>query len=184
MERLTYERNPFAAQRDLFMQCDGESSEATISGGSVIRMGRPVPADEVFEAWTSGDLDKMIAAFPKRTNPIDRHFLLQGIVQATYKRRSVQTMRQLCKKVGLKHIDEFKDIAPALKIDMGGTLPRVSTFQHLATVFTEDREYEVAIQVCESAIAFGISDGTKGGFHGRIAKIRRKQESEHRGRAT
>jgi len=66
---------------------------------------------------------------------------------------------------------------------MGGTLPRVSTFQHLATVFTEDREYEVAIQVCESAIAFEISDGTKGGFHGRIAKIRRKQESEHHGLA-
>jgi hypothetical protein len=87
-------------------------------------------------------------------------------------------MRQICREVGQQHIDEFKDIAPALKIDMGGVLPRVVTFQHLATVFTEDREYEVAIHVCQTAIDFGVSDGTKGGFHGRIAKIRKKQGSE------
>ena len=155
-----------------------------MSDGSVIRMGRPVPADEVFEAWTSGDLNKMLAALPKRTNPIDRHFLLQGIVQATYRRRSDQRMRQICKDVGRQHIAEFKDIAPALKTDMGGMLPRVVTFQHVATVFAEDREYEEAIKVCETAIAFGLFDGTKGGFNRRMARISKKQESERRARAT
>ena len=54
----------------------------------VERMGRFIEADEACEAWMSGDLRRMLAAKSVRTNPIDGHFLLQGIVKETYRLRS------------------------------------------------------------------------------------------------
>lgn len=139
-----------------------------------LRMGELVEADGAFEAWTSGDLDQMVDALDLPTNPIDRHFLLQNIVQKTYKERDIPKARRLCRRVAEIHLSEFSDIAPALKKDMGGFLPRVSTFQHYATVLTEDGEFDRAVEVCEQAMEYGLDDGTKTGFEGRINRIQRK----------
>jgi hypothetical protein len=59
---------------------------------------------------------------------------------------------------------------------MGGISPRVTTFQHYATILTEDEEYEKAISICEKAIEYGLLDNTASGFEGRIARIRKKAE--------
>lgn len=138
------------------------------------RMGRHVRADKVFEAWNSGDLSNMLKAVSIKTNPVDRHFLLQTIVEITYKERKEPEMRRTCREIAENHILEFAALAPALKQDMGGDLPRVSTFQHFAVLLTEDGDYEYAIKVCNTAINYGLHDGTRSGFEGRIEKIKRK----------
>jgi len=142
----------------------------------VSRMGRSVEAGESFHAWTSGDLARMISATNQQTNPIDRHFLLMGIVNQTYKDRKKPDMGKLCAEIAEKHLAEFPNIAPALKKDMGGELPRVTTFQHYATLLTERGEYKRAIEVCEEALRYGLHDNTKGGFEARIDRIKRKQK--------
>src|SRR5437870_3811080 len=114
-------------------------------------MGRFVNADEAFEAWTSGDLRRMLAARSLPTNPIDRHFLLQGIVKEAYRRRVDPEMRRICIETGLIHLEEFGTIAPVLQKDMGGSLPRVSSFAWLARVFAEDGRLEDAARICEEA---------------------------------
>ena len=139
-----------------------------------VRQGKAVPVDDAFRAWTSGDLDQMLEAVNTKTNPIDRHFLLQSIVDACYKLRREGMYRQLCFKFAEMHLQELSSIAPALKEEMGDALPRISTFQHYATVLTEDGEYEKAISICESALEYGLHDGTKSGFEGRVARIRKK----------
>jgi hypothetical protein len=129
-------------------------------------------ADSVFDAWTSGDLKAMLAQLKQNTNLIDRHFLLLNIVGQTYKNRGDKEMRTICHQVAEMHIKEFPNIKPALKKDIG-TLPRVPTFQQYATVLTEEERFSEAIAVCEAAIKFGLSDGTKGDFQGRIEKIKK-----------
>ena len=62
--------------------------------------------------------------------------------------------------------------------ELGGVLPRVSTFQHYAAVLAERGEFERAVHVCEAAIAFGLHDGTKGGYEGRIERIKKKAEGK------
>lgn len=84
-------------------------------------------------------------------------------------------MRSKCREIAEMHISEFPSIAPVLERDMGGTLPRVSTFQHLATVLTEDGEHDRAIEVCELGRSFGLHDGTRGDFEGCIDRIKKKQ---------
>ena len=78
-------------------------------------MGSFVNAGEAFEAWTSGDLCRMLAARSVPTNSIDRNFLLQGIVKEAYRRRVDPEMRRICIETGLMHLEEFRTIAPALQ---------------------------------------------------------------------
>ena len=144
----------------------------------IYRMGRHTKADKVFEAWSSGDLNKMLKAASIKTNPVDRHFLLQTIVEVTYRRRKESEMHRICREIAEKHISEFAALAPALKQDMGGDLPRVSTFQHFTTLLTEDGDYDYAIRVCNAAINCGPDDGTRSGFERRIEKIKKKKVSQ------
>ena len=137
----------------------------------IIRQGKSIPIDDVFRAWTSGDLELMIKVSNNQTNPIDRHFLLQSIVEETYKLREDEKYKNLCHKFAEVHLIEFPSLAKALKKEMGGLLPRVTTFQYYATLLTENRQFEKAKEICQKAISFGLKDGTKAGYEGRIKRI-------------
>lgn len=141
------------------------------------RGGELVQTDEVFEAWTSQDFDKMMRALDKKTNLVERHFLLMGLVDQTYRtRKEDENARQLCLEIAEKHIQEFPQIKPALMSSMGGELPNVTTFQQYATLLVENGNFVRAIEVCETALSYGLHDKTKSGFEGRIARIRKKAE--------
>lgn len=142
-----------------------------------IRGGKSVRTDAVFDAWVSGDLKVMLRALPLKTNLVDRHFLLQGIVGETYRLRADSKMATECARVAEIHLAEFQQIAPVLKAEFDGELPRVSTFQHYATLLTDTGDFDRAVWVCELAKCYGLSDGTKSGFDGRIARIRKRQQS-------
>jgi len=130
--------------------------------------------DEVFEAWISDNLERMLKVTSLKTNLVNRHFLLQSIVEKTYKLRAQETYKDLCLEYAKIHISEFNNIESALKKDMNGVLPRVSTFQHYATLLTEIGEYEKAISVCRKAIEYGLNDGTKSNYEGRIERIKKR----------
>ena len=121
------------------------------------------------------ELNRMLKDLSSKTDPSDRNFLLQTIVSATDKRRKIPKIRKVCREIGMKHLSEFKDLAPSLKKESGGSLPRVTTFQHLATVFMEDRDYDRAVKICKMALKYKLHDGTKGGYEGRIKSIERKK---------
>jgi hypothetical protein len=139
----------------------------------VLRDGRFIEADQAFHAWTSGDLEKMTQALSAPTNPVDRHFLLQTIVELAYKQRVAPKMRQLCREVGEMHLREFTAVGPHLLEEMGGVMPRVTTFPRLAAVLAEDGDFERAIEVCQIAASWGLRDGTVGGYTGRIKRLQK-----------
>lgn len=152
-----------------------QSSKDKESNAYVLRKGQAVKADEAFDASTSGDLNRMLKAVSTDTNPIDRHFLLQSIVDETYKKRKDQEMRRICKEIGEKHLSEFPSIAQPLKKEFDNILPRVITFQHLATVYSEDGNYDRAIDICKMALSYDLHDNTQSGFEGRIERIKKKK---------
>jgi len=169
-----------SSNKDKVSNNQGEEDNGPTGQGKrwVVRQGEALEADEVFDAWTSGSLDQMLAAMEKPTNPIDRHFLLLQIVEHTYKNRTDPEMADLLAATAEKHIQEFPGIAPKLKEDMHGILPRVPTYQHYATLLTERGEYAQAIEVCEEALRLGLHDGTKSGFEGRIERIKKKRDKD------
>lgn len=137
------------------------------------RNGALIQSDERREALNSGNLDRMLKHLYSKGDIVDTHFLYLQLIDQAYSRRKEPKMRILFKKLANEHVEKFGSIREQL-IKQLGILPRVPTFQYLATVYTEDCEYEKAIEVCEKAIAFGLHDGTKGGFHGRIERIAKK----------
>lgn len=128
--------------------------------------------DEVFYATFSDDLNKMLKVVDVKTTPLNRHFLLQTIVNQTYKLRKADKYRDMCLKYAEQHLNEFDEIIPILLSK--GQPTRVSTFQHYSTILTEIEKFENAIKVCEIAISYGLKDGTKGCYLGRIERIKKK----------
>ena len=151
---------------------DDSNSNSTLY---VSRMGQAMVADEANRAWISGDLDRMVRAMECKTNPIDRHFLLMTIVEKAYTKRTDPEMAKLCATVADLHLSEFPAIAPVLKKEFAGRLPRVLTFQYYATLLTERGQFDKAIEVCKVALSYDLHDKTKSGFEGRIERIKKKQ---------
>ncbi len=86
-----------------------------------LRQGKTVPVDDAFRAWTSGDLNEMLKAVSKKTNLIDRHYLLQSIVDATYKLRKEEAYRTICVSVQRTTQDIAKPVSPCqLSMALGG----------------------------------------------------------------
>jgi tetratricopeptide (TPR) repeat protein len=117
--------------------------------------------------------DDLLKQLYKTKDHFDTHFSYLNLIGQTYNRRKEPGARTLFKKLATEHIEIFNPICVAF-LKKYDNLPRVPTFQYLATVYTEDGEYEKAIEVCERAIAFGLNDGTKGGYQGRIERIKKK----------
>jgi hypothetical protein len=154
---------------------NSQNKDEPESKTDVTSQGQSMEGDDAFYAWTSGNLRDMIDALESKTNHIERHFLLMGIVDQSYKNRSDINNAALLRKLAEMHLAEFPKIKPALKKQMDGILPRVTTFQKYATFLAEKGEYEKAIEVCEQAIGHGLHDGTKSGFEGRIERIKKKK---------
>ena len=134
--------------------------------------------DEVFEARMTTDLNKMLEVVNLKTDLVNRHFLLQTIVSETYKLREQENFKILSIKYSEIHIAEFPKIAVDLRKEMDGILPRITTFQNYATLLTEIGDFDKAISVCEMAMSFGLNDGTKSNYQGRIERIKKKDNLE------
>lgn len=131
--------------------------------------------DELYDAtFQSTDIFRKIKATEIKTNNIiTRHFLLQSLIAESYRRRNEENYRDICIKYCEIHLQEFDLIAETFK-NRDGEIPRVTVFQHYATLLTELEDFEKAIFVCNVAISYNLDDGTKGGFSGRIEKIETK----------
>lgn len=113
----------------------------------VTRNGKSMPADEAFLAWTSGNLPRMLAATACQTNPVDRHYLLLGIVQAAYKQRWNPSMRDLCVKWGRQHLEELPQLRGPLRRNNDGTMPNVPTLGIVQRALLEVGDAEQAKEV-------------------------------------
>lgn len=115
------------------------------------------------------------AALADESDPLARHRLFQQITEASYKERDDKDSRTAFKHYAEQHISEFDAIKKPLKKQNNGKLPQVSTFRNFANVLVEDGEYDKAIQVCQQALDYGLKDGTKTGYQGRIERIQAKK---------
>jgi DNA polymerase-3 subunit epsilon len=143
----------------------------------------PAPSDELpgtsrpkAQNATRKWLAENLATLEITNDLVARHFLYLSLVGAAYQlRKEDREHRALCEELARRHMEEFKQLAPRLKQDFNGELPYVPTFDQLSILLVEDGRFDDAVAVCETAIHFGLDDGTRAGFEGRIEQIRRKQ---------
>lgn len=113
-------------------------------------------------------------------NPTDRHFVYNSLIDLYYKQRderddAIENCITYCKE-DIERIDEF---LRAWGAGPGNPKPpRIPAFKRLAIIYEQRGEYQQAIEVCERAIDLGLSDGTKGGFEGRLERIMKKLDGQ------
>jgi pentatricopeptide repeat protein len=150
---------------------------------TITRFGIFVPADEVFLAWTSGNLERMLAATSLQSNAVDRHHLLQCIVQTLYRQRADRAKRELLFEVAMLHLGEMQVLinglrrddvarkarsqrlseeesqrtgaAPHIEAVPGGAIPVIETFLLLVRALCEDERYDDAKKVWHRAKEVG-----------------------------
>jgi hypothetical protein len=142
----------------------------------ILRGGKHIRAGETHFAAFSNDLDRMLAAIDiQGGHIIDRHFLLLNIVNICYAKRDDEKFRKIAMSVADIHISEMRSIVNYF-IKKEKFVPRITTFQHYATILTENGEYDKAISVCGKAIELDLHDNTISGFEGRIERIKNKRD--------
>ena len=126
------------------------------------------------------EVELQAKALGETEDPLARHRLFQQVVEQCYRSRDEKTARLALLHYARAHIAEFDDIEAPLKKQNGGKLPQVASFKHYAAVLTESGQYDEAIAVCKKALDYGLKDGTKSGYQGRIDRIE-KLQAKHSG---
>jgi len=120
----------------------------------------------------------LIALHAPDDNPIDRHFAYNVLIDLYYKRRdeqedAVEKCIHYCKE-DIARLTEF------LKYDKrdnyGGKYypPQCPSIQRLAIIYEKNGQYQEAIDLCNLGIRLGLKEDTKGGYQGRIEKLKKK----------
>lgn len=151
---------------------DGPAAEETVAPAAETSQ-KPAPPEPEPDATPSADKELAAAA-----EPLTRHRIYQQRVEEAYRQRKSEQGEAMLLHYAAQHLAEFDDIAPALKASNGGQLPQVNTFKYYATALSERGRHEEAIAVCQKALAYGLKDGTKTGYQGRLERIQAKQSKQ------
>jgi hypothetical protein len=109
-----------------------------------------------------------------RLAPLQRYICLEYVVADAYKyRHQNPVLRDLCECFGWRCYEEFSNVIEHQhwRSFYPTAIPK------LVTILFERAAFEQAIRVCEQALLWGISDGTKTGYKGRIERIRKSVDT-------
>lgn len=107
---------------------------------------------------------------------LNEHFYLQGAAECFYKQRNTLTNAlELVEQYCRRDIELFPKYREPI-IQKFHEMPRILTFQRLAILYEKNEEFEKAIAICEMALEYGLEDGTKGGYEGRLLRLKSKNK--------
>ena len=105
---------------------------------------------------------------------LDAHYFWQEAAECYYKQRDCRTDAiNLTIEFCLKDIQMFPKYVKLMQKEFG-CIPRVGTFQRLAILYEKAGQYKEAIEICNLAINYGLTDSTKGGYPARLEKLEKK----------
>lgn len=103
------------------------------------------------------------------------HYLVK--INELYKNRgnanSLKQCIELCKK-SINIFPNFKN--EYIKRNNVWDVKSVPCFNTLAIIYEKQGKYKQAINICKQAMSYGLNDGTKAGYKGRIIKLERKTD--------
>ena len=113
---------------------------------------------------------------------LDRHFFLQHAAENYYKQRDIREgALELSEKYCLLDIDLYEKYNDVMSTEWRimtnrdtDLNMRVGSYSRLGIIYEKTNRIKEAISIYESALYYGQNDKTKGGFQGKIEKLRKK----------
>lgn len=168
-----------------FFYCHGRkkisgADEETAQGLEELESGPsdsgPADSDQAVMEMTD-PIEALKLAY-KISDPWHRHLVYtKGIDHAYKKRSSDKAMRTCVIEYGQSYIKRFDSLKKAVFDHFGDSPKAVPVFKQLAIVFEEDKAFDKAIKICGAAISYGLDDGTKTGYDGRIERLEKKKSA-------
>ncbi|MDX9786517.1 MAG: hypothetical protein RBT11_07065 [Desulfobacterales bacterium] len=120
----------------------------------------------------------MMTALLEATNdPLLQDALLTRIVAIYYRMRSEPAAREAFYRYSGRHIDMIPTVLTAIGQSGNDRPGRIETFKLAAIAMEEDKRYDEAIILCNKALSYGLKNGTKTGFEGRIGRLEKKRNT-------
>ncbi|WP_121605555.1 tetratricopeptide repeat protein [Virgibacillus sp. Bac332] len=121
----------------------------------------------------------LIAESDNQNDFIELHFIYNHLIDLYYKQRNdwddaLPKCIECCWK-DIEIFPLFKDSYLKSELhNQDGTIPRIPSFQRLAIIYEKKGDTKKAISICEKAIDYGLTEKTKGGFNGRLDRLKKK----------
>ncbi|QDF73898.1 hypothetical protein FGA12_01250 [Shewanella marisflavi] len=116
------------------------------------------------ESWANDKLTASLAQYRAEPEAEGKHVALLQAIAECYKQRKQEEYREYGAALSPYYQSLFAALpAPEQEKGVG--------FMHLATLLNDCGDFDGAIKVCQTAISYGLTDGTVTGFEGRITRI-------------
>lgn len=103
-------------------------------------------------------------------NVSDRHHSRQTLTELYYKQERFDDCERYC-------LDVISEAASFLRHDKAVSSANIPVFKRLAIMYEKQGRYVEAIEISKKALKLKQTDGTKGGYDGRIERLRKKMAS-------
>lgn len=129
---------------------------------------KPVLDDITFASvdWANVTLQRAAQEYQQATSNAERFNALQNMIGECYKQRKSAQYRDY----GAQLAEDYLALHATASKEAGAEL-KTPGFLQLATLLNDSQAFDAAINLCQHALALGLSDGTVTGFEGRIARI-------------
>ncbi len=158
-------------------QATAASSQSDATVTAKRRRSDTLDGDSLAEIVASGDLTGMETALSHIADPVQRHVLLNRLIKGHYRLRGEPKHRDAFYRVAYVQIEEAPVILNAFAAAGKPRPSYLEAFRATAIALSEEGRYDEAIAVCEKALSLGLEDGTKTGFRGRMARLKRHRDA-------
>ena len=116
------------------------------------------------ESWVNAQLAQALIEYRATSDSTIRYQAMLAAVAECYKQRKNTEYSTYGAGLTAEYLTLFASLGTAVNTKGVG-------FMHLSTLLSDVGMFDEAIEVCQKAISYGLSDGTVTGFEGRMNRI-------------
>ena len=134
------------------------------------------PQSEVQLDWANANLTKALEQYHAASNPEETYTSVTATISECYKQRKSQQYLIYGYSLAERFNESFQHYLSYRSENNITTALKGTAFMQLATLAQDNGNFDHAIDICRTAIANDLSDGTVTGFEGRIKRIEKAKE--------
>lgn len=121
--------------------------------------------------WASDSFKQLVESANGANDPQSQHDALAGVINHCYKMRKQHDYCQYGAALKLAYLDLFRLVYQQQVANDSAQEIKAPAFMQLSTLLNDTNEFDQAIDVCQQALEYQLTDGTVTGFEGRINRI-------------